>query len=232
MPKPRCTPAAPASGHFRSRSGNPFFSMVIRFVRRGPGSPLRQSQLADVGWGSIEHEVDSCAADRPACSGRSPRLSTAMALRERRTNQPQGTVTQRVSVPCGCNDFYRRRGCWRLSVGEAVAACFEVRFCWTGVPALVVVRRRATSARRLRTGLRLVCYARGLTGGGQFTLSGGFLEKLVGFVAACFGVGEDGGESGPAGVGEDPVGVFGDGGAYVAGQGPTSLVLRAAGFEL
>lgn len=131
---------------------------MIRFVRRGPASLLRQSRLADVGRESIEHEMDSCAADRPAWSGQSPRLSTAMALRERHTNQPQGTVTQRVSVPCGCDDFYRRRGCCRLSVGEPVATCFGVRICWTEAPA--VVRRRAASARRLRTGLRLVCWMR------------------------------------------------------------------------
>lgn len=68
----------------------------------------------------------------------------------------------------------------------------------------------------------------GLAGGGQFALGGCFLEELVGFVAAGFGVGEDCGEGRPAGVGEDPLGVLGDCGSYVAGQGATGLLLRLA----
>lgn len=50
-------------------------------------------------------------------------------------------------------------------------------------------------------------------------------------MAAGFGVGEEGGEGGPAGVGEDPHGVVGDGGSYVAGQGETGYLLGWAGFE-
>lgn len=36
-----------------------------------------------------------------------------------------------------------------------------------------------------------------MAGGGQLALGGGFLEELVGLVAAGFGIGEDGGERGP-----------------------------------
>ncbi len=59
-----------------------------------------------------------------------------------------------------------------------------------------------------------------MTGGGQLALGSGFLEELVGLVAAGFGVGEDGGERGPGRVGEDSLGVVGDGCSYVAGQKP------------
>ncbi|OEV15881.1 hypothetical protein AN221_36475 [Streptomyces nanshensis] len=73
--------------------------------------------------------------------------------------------------------------------------------------------------------------AGGLASGGEFALSGGFLEELVGFVAACFGVGEDGGEGRPGGVGEDAVGVVGDGGPDVMGQGSAGLVARLTSGE-
>lgn len=46
-----------------------------------------------------------------------------------------------------------------------------------------------------------------------------------------FGIGEDGGEGGPARVGENPVSVFGNGRAYVVGQSATGLFVRSAGFE-
>lgn len=55
--------------------------------------------------------------------------------------------------------------------------------------------------------------AGGSAGGVEFALFGGFFEEAGWFVAACFGVGEDGGEGGPVGVGEDAGGVVGDGGA-------------------
>ncbi len=61
---------------------------------------------------------------------------------------------------------------------------------------------------------------------GQFALGDCFLEELARFVAAGFCVGEDCGEGRPAGVGEDPLRVLGDGGAYVAGQGTAGLLLR------
>lgn len=70
-----------------------------------------------------------------------------------------------------------------------------------------------------------------MAGGGQFTLGCGFLEELVGFVASCFGVDEDGGEGGPAGVGKDPFGVFGNGCAYVVGQRAAGSLIGAPGFE-
>ncbi len=71
----------------------------------------------------------------------------------------------------------------------------------------------------------------GLAGGGEFTLGGGFLEELVGLVAAGFGIGEDGGEGGPSGIGENAVGVVGDGGADVVDEGPASLLARLTGGE-
>ena len=45
-------------------------------------------------------------------------------------------------------------------------------------------------------------------------------------MAARFGVGRHGGEGRPAGVGEDPLGGLGDGGAYVADQGASGLLPR------
>lgn len=73
--------------------------------------------------------------------------------------------------------------------------------------------------------------AGGLASGGEFALSGGFLEELVEFVAAGFGVGEDGGEGLPGGVGEDAVGVIGDGGPDVMGQSSTGLLARLTSGE-
>lgn len=71
----------------------------------------------------------------------------------------------------------------------------------------------------------------GLPGGGQFTLGGGLLEELVGFVAAGLGVGEDGGQSGPGRVCEDTVGVVRNGGADIAGQGAPGLFLRPTALQ-
>lgn len=53
----------------------------------------------------------------------------------------------------------------------------------------------------------------------------------MGFVAAGFGVGEDGGEGGPARIGKDPLGVFGNGCAYVVGKSAAGLFTRAPGFK-
>jgi hypothetical protein len=55
--------------------------------------------------------------------------------------------------------------------------------------------------------------AGGLAGGVEFALLGGFFEEPRWLVAAGFGVGQDGGEGRPVGVGEDAGGVVGDGGA-------------------
>lgn len=72
--------------------------------------------------------------------------------------------------------------------------------------------------------------AGGLAGGGQLALGSGFLEELVGLVAAGFGVGEDGGERGPGRVGEDALGVVGDGCSYVAGQDAVGFLLGRVGL--
>ncbi|MFD4394924.1 hypothetical protein [Kitasatospora sp. NPDC058397] len=58
----------------------------------------------------------------------------------------------------------------------------------------------------------------GLASRGEFAAGGCLGEELAGLVAAGFGVGEDGGEGGPGGVGEDPCGVAGDGGAEVVSE--------------
>lgn len=68
-------------------------------------------------------------------------------------------------------------------------------------------------------------------GGAEFTAGSGLFEELVGFVAAGFGIGEDRGEPGPAGVGKDPLGMFRNGGAYVVGQDATGLLLGRAGCQ-
>ncbi|MBW8735579.1 MAG: hypothetical protein JF621_00040 [Streptomyces turgidiscabies] len=73
--------------------------------------------------------------------------------------------------------------------------------------------------------------AGGLAGCGQLALGGGFLEELVGLVAAGFGVGEGGGERGPGRVGEDSLGVVGDGCSYVAGQSAAGFLPGWAGRE-
>ncbi|WP_404949478.1 hypothetical protein [Streptomyces sp. ARC14] len=54
----------------------------------------------------------------------------------------------------------------------------------------------------------------------------------MGFAAAGFGVGEDGGEGRPGGVGEDAVGVIEDGGPDVMGQGSAGLVARLTSGEV
>lgn len=64
-----------------------------------------------------------------------------------------------------------------------------------------------------------------LAGCAQFALGCGLLQELVGSVAVGLRVGQEGGEGGPAGVGEDTVGLVGDGGAYVAGEGPADFLL-------
>ncbi|MDQ1018328.1 hypothetical protein QFZ43_004877 [Streptomyces afghaniensis] len=74
-------------------------------------------------------------------------------------------------------------------------------------------------------------HAGGLAGGGQLTLGSGFNDELVGLVAAGFCVGEDGGERGPGGVGEDSLGVVGDGCSYVAGQNAAGFLPGWAGCE-
>jgi hypothetical protein len=71
----------------------------------------------------------------------------------------------------------------------------------------------------------------GLAGSGQLALDSGFLEELVGLVAAGFGVGEDGGERRPGRVGEDPLGVVGDGCSHVADQNATGFLPGRAGCE-
>lgn len=67
-------------------------------------------------------------------------------------------------------------------------------------------------------------HAGGAAGGGQFALRGGFLEELVGAVAACFGVGQDRGEGRPAGVGDYTFGVVGYGGPDVVGEGAAFVI--------
>lgn len=64
-----------------------------------------------------------------------------------------------------------------------------------------------------------------LTGCAEFALGCGLLQELVGLMASGFGVGQEGGEGGPAGVGEDPVGLVGDGGVYVVGEGAAGFLL-------
>lgn len=70
-----------------------------------------------------------------------------------------------------------------------------------------------------------------MAGCAQFALSCGLLQEPVGWVAAGFGVGQKGGEGGPAGVGEDPVGLVRDGGAYVVGEGAAGFLPRLTLFE-
>lgn len=67
--------------------------------------------------------------------------------------------------------------------------------------------------------------------GAEFATSSGFLEELVWLVTVCFGIGEDGGEGRPGGVGEDVVGVVGDGGPDVIGQGSAGQVARLTSGE-
>lgn len=71
----------------------------------------------------------------------------------------------------------------------------------------------------------------GLSCSVQFALSGGFLEELVGLVPSGFGVGEGGGERGPGRVGEDALGVLGDGCSYVAGENAAGLLPGWSGCE-
>ncbi|KIF02007.1 hypothetical protein PL81_32325 [Streptomyces sp. RSD-27] len=73
--------------------------------------------------------------------------------------------------------------------------------------------------------------AGGLAGRGQFALGCGLLQELVGLVAAGLRIGQEGGEGGPARVGEDPVSLVGDGGAYVVGEGAAGFLLRLTLFE-
>ncbi|SES29144.1 hypothetical protein SAMN05421870_11560 [Streptomyces qinglanensis] len=70
-----------------------------------------------------------------------------------------------------------------------------------------------------------------MAGCAEFAFGSGFPEELVGFVAAGFGVGENCGEGGPSGVGEDAVGMVGDGGAEVVDEGPAGLLARLTGGE-
>lgn len=70
-----------------------------------------------------------------------------------------------------------------------------------------------------------------MAGCGQLALCGGFLEKLMGLVAAGFDASEDGGERGPGRVGEDPFGVAGDGCSHVAGQNATGFFPGRPGCE-
>lgn len=92
----------------------------------------------------------------------------------------------------------------------------------------------AAVGRRVSTGVLDACDqdAGRLAGGGQFALSGGLAEELMGFVAACFGVGQDGGQGLPGWVGEDAVGLIGDGGADVVGEQSASSVPRLVAAEL
>ncbi|OEU98041.1 hypothetical protein AN217_09600 [Streptomyces qinglanensis] len=55
----------------------------------------------------------------------------------------------------------------------------------------------------------------GAVGGVEFAARGGFGEDLPGTVAAAFGLGEAGSQSGPGRVGQDSFGVLGDGRAQV-----------------
>jgi two-component system response regulator HupR/HoxA len=50
-------------------------------------------------------------------------------------------------------------------------------------------------------------------------------------VASGLRVGQEGGEGGPAGVDQDAVGLVGDSGAYVAGEGPAGFLPRLTLFE-
>ncbi|GGW59787.1 hypothetical protein GCM10010320_45830 [Streptomyces caelestis] len=53
----------------------------------------------------------------------------------------------------------------------------------------------------------------------------------MGFVAAGFGVGEDGGERRPGRGDEDSLGVVGDGCSHVVGRNATGFLLGRAGCE-
>ncbi len=70
-------------------------------------------------------------------------------------------------------------------------------------------------------------HAGGLAGGGQLALGGGFLEGLV---AVAVGAGA-GRERGPGRVGEDALGVVGDGCSYVADQKAAGLLPGRPGRE-
>jgi hypothetical protein len=69
------------------------------------------------------------------------------------------------------------------------------------------------------------------TGGGagvlQGTLAGGVLEELPGVVVGGLGLGESSGQCRPGGVGEDLLGVVGQGGSYVLG-----VLFHGAGWWL
>ena len=122
-------------------------------------------------------------------------------------------------------------------VGSASGCCW--RQCGGGL--LAGHRRRGAEARGFSPGVGAWVAAGvleagdqntgGLAGRGQFALGCGLLEELVGLVASGLRVGQEGGEGGPAGVGEDPVGVAWDGGAYVVGERATGLLLRLTLFE-